>query len=112
MEPRSRSRIFHTVRGYILQLHLIPLEAPELLGGDVSRVTIFIDYGAGLFKITDDLEAWFFLAFRKLALALAASRFSFLLAFVGKKRARRSSRCRWSAGLGFRSNLCRAALIR
>jgi len=112
MEPRSRSRIFNAVRGYILQLHLIPLEAPEPIGGDVSRGTIFTDYGARLFKTTDDLEAWFFLAVRKLALALAASRFSFLVAFVGKKRARQSSRCRWLAGLGFRSNLCRAVHIR
>jgi len=55
MESRSRSRIFNTIRGYTLQLHLIPLEAPELIGGDVSRGTIFTDYGAGLFKTTDDL---------------------------------------------------------
>jgi hypothetical protein len=57
MGHESRSRIFNTVRDYILQLHFILLEAPGPIGGDISCGMIFADYGAGPFKTIDDLEA-------------------------------------------------------
>ena len=59
METRNRELTYEVVVAYFSQLRSIDLEVPGPIGGDISRGTLFTEYGAGPFESADDLEAWF-----------------------------------------------------
>lgn len=59
IDSEDQTDILKQVQGYISQLHLISLETPRPIGGDISRCGLFTDHGAGPFNTVDDLEAWF-----------------------------------------------------